>query len=90
MSYKNKAQSFNNIKEIIKSMIKNKKLINTCITDKNGEKYRVINYELEENKIVINKDMNSNEVKCNIELLYDNISKIEDRVNNVILFENID
>ncbi|HCL4480091.1 TPA: hypothetical protein N2D99_002159 [Clostridium botulinum] len=90
MLYKDRAQSFNNIKEIIKSMIKNKNLINNYITDKNGEEYRVINYELEENKIVINKDMNSNEVKCNIELLYDNISKIEDRVNSVILFENID
>lgn len=90
MLYKDRAQSFNNIKEIIKSMIKNKNLINNYITNKNGEEYRVINYELEENKIVINKDMNSNEVKCNIELLYDNISKIEDRVNSVILFENID
>lgn len=82
-------QSSSDIKNIIITLVGKKELFNVFITDKNGKEYKAIKCVLTDESIEINKNMISEELEHDISLEYTNISKIEDKINHLVIFEDI-
>lgn len=81
--------SSSDIKEVITLLVGKAELNNVFITDKSGKVYKVIKGKLIESGIEINSNMTSKELEHDIVINYTGIKKIEDKVNNKIIFEDI-
>jgi hypothetical protein len=82
-------ESSSDIKDMIITLVGKEELINVLITDKKGKEYKVIKGVLTPKGIEVNKDMVSKELDHDIIIEYNDIKKIEDKVKQTVIFEDI-
>lgn len=82
-------ESSSDIKDIITTLVGKQELVNVLITDKSGKEYKVIKGVLADKGIEVNKDMVSKELDHDIVIEYIDIKKIEDKVKQTVIFEDM-